>query len=162
MISKNQFIESITKEILIIRHLAAKLNDSDLNYRLTEGQRSTLEVLQYISFVLGTSIEVAITGDQDLYKNNKELSKSATRENFDALMASQQNKIKTLIEPLNEEELNEVVEVWTKAPRAIHFLSALKWAVGYKMQLFLQMKASGHKELNTMNLWLGVDPEPKV
>jgi hypothetical protein len=37
----------------------------------------------------------------------------------------------------------------------IDYVFAFLWA--YRMQLFLQLKASGLTELNTMNLWGGKD-----
>ena len=33
----------------------------------------------------------------------------------------------------------------------------LKHYAAYRMQLFLYLKASGRAELNTMNLWVGMD-----
>jgi hypothetical protein len=32
----------------------------------------------------------------------------------------------------------------------------------YRTQLFLYLKASGREELNTMNLWAGMDPTPSA
>jgi hypothetical protein len=40
-------------------------------------------------------------------------------------------------------------------------LNVMKWAVAYKMQLFLYIKANGNHDINTSNLWRGVDPAPK-
>jgi hypothetical protein len=159
---QTQFVESLTNELVIIRHLAAKLAESDLSYRPTPGQRTTLELLQYMSFVFSTFIESVITGDASLYKQNQEAAKAVTLTTFDGVLADQQAKISSLILPLTAEQLAEPVDIWRLAPRALHFLSVLKWAVGYKMQLFLYLKATGHSELSTMNLWRGTDPEPKA
>ena len=45
-----------------------------------------------------------------------------------------------------------------KNSRAFLILSlVLSHYSAYRMQLFLYLKSSGREELNTMNLWVGID-----
>ena len=45
------------------------------------------------------------------------------------------------------------------APRGVQFVNLLfASCVAYRTQLFLYLKACGREELNTWNLWSGIDP----
>jgi hypothetical protein len=45
-----------------------------------------------------------------------------------------------------------------KASRGLWIVRlVLSHYTAYRMQLFLYLKASGREELNTMNLWVGMD-----
>jgi len=161
MISKEEFIGAVQHEFSIIRHLAAKLREEDLAYRPSEGQRSILETLQYVSFIVALTIESVATGDMTLFQKSDAASKEVNLSNFDQAMAVQGDKVKTLVEAMTDEQLAEEVDMWIKQSRALHCLMALKFAVAYKMQLFLFMKAAGHKDIGTINVWAGVDAPAK-
>ncbi len=163
MITKDQFLGSLDHEFMTIRHLASKITDEQLSYRPTPGQRNLLELLQYMSFLFSTTAEVLINGDMSIYQSRSEAAALLTYADFDAAMEAQMKHIRTVIEPLSEEQLAEEVNMWVTQSRAMHFLNGLlKWAAAYKMQLFLYLKASGSTELSTMNLWAGVDAQPRA
>lgn len=162
MISKDQFLAALEHEFMTIRHLASKIKDEHLAYRPTPGQRSLLEVLQYVSFVNSTMVEAVVTGNGSLYMERQKASESLALADFDAAMDKQAKDIRALITPLSDEQLAEEVEIWVKQTRAMHFLNGpLKWATAYKMQIFLYLKALGLSELNTSNLWAGMDSQPR-
>ena len=47
-------------------------------------------------------------------------------------------------------------------PLAVALLAFnMKFLAGYRVQLFLYLKACGRTELVSRNLWRGADPEPK-
>jgi hypothetical protein len=60
---------------------------------------------------------------------------------------------------MTNEQYDEVVTLWWRtAPRSTFLIDyVLEFLGAYKMQLFLQLKASGLSELGTMNLWAGID-----
>ncbi len=162
MISKEAFIGSVLHEFAIIRHLAEKLREEDLQYRPNEKQRSILETLQYISIIIGVTIESVVSGDKTLFTKESERVKDLKLEDFAAAMDAQADKVKNLVMSMSDEQLNEEVDFWVKQTRALHCMMALKFAVAYKMQLFLFMKAAGHTELSTMNAWAGADAPVKA
>jgi hypothetical protein len=49
IITKSELLASLQKEVRILLHLASKIDRSQLDYRPTPKQRSTLELLQYLS-----------------------------------------------------------------------------------------------------------------
>ncbi len=162
MIKKEEYISAVLNEFSIIRHLAAKLRAEDLAYRPSETQRSILETLQYISYIVSLTIESVVSGDMTLFEKADLASKDVNLSNFDNAMAAQGDKVKTLVESMSDAQLSEVVDMWIKQSRALHCLMALKFAVAYKMQLFLFMKAAGHKDIGTINVWAGMDAPVKA
>lgn len=156
MITTQQYLDILGKEFQIIRHLAAKLKDSDMDYRPTPGQRSTLELLQYISFLFDTSAYTLVTG-QNTWLARSETAKSLILKDFDSTMGAQELAFHALLKQLTEEQLEEEVDFWGVAKRSVHFMNLIKMVAAYKMQLFLYMKSIGYSELNTMNAWAGMD-----
>lgn len=163
MITKEQFIESLVKELDIIKHLAEKIDATKLDYRPTEKQRSTFELMQYIGQMAHTGISAYIAGDQNVYielAKNKDL---VTFENFMSKMDEQINFAKEKISALSEEDMQRESTVWgMTAPLSMQLLGILKNVVAYKMQLFLYIKACGNDSIGTINLWAGMDMPPKA
>lgn len=162
MITKAEYMKSLDKEFAIIRHLASKLTEVELAYKPTDGQRSTQELLEYLSYVFMATVKILQNGDQSIYKDFSEKAKGITLAEFDTRMQEQEATVRDLIEGMSDEDLAAEVDLWGVQTRAMHLVNGpLKWATAYKIQLFLYMKASGHSELNTMNLWAGKDPVAK-
>ncbi len=157
MITKDQFIASVSHEISIIRHLAEKIGDADMDFRPTEGQRSVRELLQYLTYILVVGVESLTNPDPTLWQKATEEAAGMTLADFDGRMAAADAKIKELVTVMTDAQLAEEVDMWGKRTRAMHLLNMHKWASAYKMQLFLYMKQHGHSNLNTMNLWAGMD-----
>jgi len=159
MITKEQYIESLVKEIEIIKHLAGKIDASKLDYKPTEKQRTTLELLQYLGQFAHTGVSAYIAGSQDKYielSANKDL---VTFENFISKMDEQAKFVKEAVGALSEEDMKRESTIWgNTSTLAMQLMGVLKNAVAYKMQLFLYIKACGNSAINTSNLWAGKDP----
>lgn len=160
MINKEVFISSLEHEIRVIRHLGMKIKPEMLSYRPSPSQRSLIELLQYLSYVLETSVEAVITKDGSLYKARSEAAQETTLENFDERMHQQAVRIREMITSLPDDAMEEMVDLWVTQTRAMHLLnSTLKWSVAYKMQLFQYLKQGFDLPLKTSNLWAGMDPK---
>jgi hypothetical protein len=160
MITKDQYIQPISHELEVIRHLAVKLKESDLDYKPTAGQRTVLELLQYMSYIFDVGVETIQSGNMELFKPRSEEAKSLRLADFDAKIADQIIAIHKTISGMTEQDFAEDIDMWGVQTRAMHLLNGpLKWATAYKMQLFLYMKALGYHHLNTMNVWAGMDPK---
>ena len=157
MITKDQFIASMLHETSVIKHLFTKIPDTAFDYKPTEGQRTTLELLAYLAFV-GTSTMDFLRGNASAYENFNANSALVTKENFLEIMTSEEQKIGEEFAKFTDEQLEEVITVYgTTAPRSVHLLSILKWFTAYKMQLFLYIKANGVTDIGTINVWGGKD-----
>jgi hypothetical protein len=163
MITKEQFIQSLVRELDIIKHLAGKVDTSKLDYRPTPAQRSTLELLQYLGRSIAISIKGNIAGDQNVYIELTKEPNTVTFENFISKMDEQIAFVKEAVGALTEADLAKESTIWgSTAPLAMHLLGVLKTATAYKMQLFLYIKMSGNSSIGTSNVWGGMDMPAKV
>ena len=161
MLTKQNFIDALSAELHIIRHLGTKVEPTMLDYRPTSKQRSMGELMQYLGHVFLVGMTANIAGDVSLYATLSKEAPVVTIENFDLVMQMQIKAITEKIESLTEEDMAKEVEIFgMKASVAVHLLNVMKWATAYKMQFFLYLKSCGKEHLNTMNLWRGVDPAP--
>ncbi|MEI6660304.1 MAG: hypothetical protein WCK91_02680 [bacterium] len=162
MITKEQYLDSLVRELEIIKHLGEKVKPEQMSFKPTEKQRTLGELMQYLGYVFPAVIEGAVKNDKAVYMQYHDSSVMPTPETFAGIIDSEIAKVRELVMPLTEEQMTVEVDMWVKQTVAMHLLSALKNAVAYKMQLFLYLKQSGMPELNTMNLWVGRDPEPTM
>lgn len=160
MYTKQNLIDAISNEFRIIKHLAEKVPADTLGYKPTENQRTTLELLQYLSTIFANATHVIYEGSTDAYKTTPLLSDDTTLENFASKMDAQLALWKEMMEKFDDAQLATVINIYgmgekTKAEYLVDNL--LKWAAAYKMQLFLYIKASGNSSIGTSNLWGGMD-----
>ncbi len=161
MISKEEYLNAIKKEFDIIKHLGEKVTEEQLSWKPTEKQRTTLELMHYLTYIFLMGADSVASGDGEAYKKyiNTE---APTRENFSQMMDAEWEKFFGFVNPLTEEDLKTEMMMWGRTQsRAMHLLGFLSLASAYKTQLFLYMKQTGMENLNTMNLWAGMDTPPK-
>ncbi|MES2931018.1 MAG: hypothetical protein V4665_04535 [Patescibacteria group bacterium] len=162
MITKEQYLELLSKEFRIIKHLAEKILPEQLEHKPTEKQRTTLELLHYLTYIFMAGADGVATGDADAWKKYSG-TPMPTLENFAEMLDAEEKKVHELLSPLSEGDLQNEIDMWgRKQSRAFHLIGLLNMAVAYKMQLFLYMKQSGTYDIGTMNLWAGMDQPPKV
>jgi hypothetical protein len=162
MITKEQYIKSFVKELEIIKHLAEKITPEMLEYRPTEKQRSTLELMQYLGHISATAILSFIDPVNNNYGELAKAKDFITFENFISKIDEQIKVVTSEVEALTDEQLNtEVAFFGMNEKLSMHLLNALKWITAYKMQLFLYIKANGVSHIGTSNVWGGYDMPPK-
>lgn len=160
MYTKQNLIDSVANEFRIIKHLAEKIPVDTEGYKPTEGQRTTLELLQYLSTIFGMATKVILAGTTDAYKTLPNLAHETTMENFAQKMDAQLADIKATMELFREEDLETVVNLYMMGDKTkgVYLVENLtKWLGAYKTQLFLYIKSSGNTSLGTSNLWGGMD-----
>ncbi len=158
--TKENLIASIENEFRIIKHLAEKVPADTEGYKPTEGQRTTLELLQYLSSVFANATHVIYEGNTDAYKTSPLTGADTTLANFGEKMDAQLSLWKGMMEKFDDAQLQTVINIYgmgdmTKGRYLVENL--IKWAGAYKMQLFLYIKSSGNSSIGTSNLWGGMD-----
>jgi hypothetical protein len=158
--TQSNFIQSIEQEFTILKHLAEKIPSGTDGYKPTEKQRTTLELLQYLSTIFSAFVEVVYKNDVTLFPELTADSATTTVENFGEKMDAQLALFKTRLAQFTDADFAEVVNIYgggdkTKAVYLIDWIT--KWAAAYKTQLFLYIKSSGNTSIGTMNLWAGMD-----
>lgn len=69
MYTKENFEKSFKNELRVIKHLATKIPEGKGDYRPSPSQRSTLELLQYLSGVGSATMKAVLTSDAKAYAN---------------------------------------------------------------------------------------------
>lgn len=161
VLTKSELIEQLQHEVHILLHLADKIDRGKLDYRPAPKQRSTLELLQYLSF-MGPEIMKDISAGKFDPPSWTVAEKAAAGRDFDqtlAVIASQRQGYADTLNAWSDADLRTEVEMFgRKASRGSMVVSIVVCGcAAYRTQLFLYLKACGRAELSTMNLWAGAD-----
>jgi hypothetical protein len=161
VLTKPELVASLNHEVHILLHLASKIDRTKLDYRPTPKQRSTFELLQYLSMMGPTLVRHARDGRFDPAAWTVE-EKAASARSFDQTLqaiAAQKGTYAALLSDVSDADLRNEIEMFgSKSSLGAFLVSAvLSGCAAYRTQLFLYLKACGREELSTMNLWAGVD-----
>src|SRR5687767_1284238 len=160
-LTKTELIDSLQNEVRILNHLATKVDRATLDYRPTPKQRSTLEWLQYLT-IMGPEVVRSIKDlkfDGEAWMRADEASKAR---DFDQTVAAlgKLNELYASLGDLSDEDFRAEFEMfgmkYTRASAVVNVI--ICGHAAYRTQLFNHLKACGREELNTMNLWAGMDP----
>jgi hypothetical protein len=166
VLTKEELIKSLQNEVRILLHLASKVDPAKLDYRPTAKQRSTLELLQYMSMsgpILVRTMLKAGTIDPDAWRNTWQTEEAAAKarnlEQAKAAIGRQSALFAELLSSCSDADFRTEIEMFgRKNTRGWWFVNmVLCNYAAYRTQLFLYLKACGREELNTMNLWAGED-----
>lgn len=161
VLTKEELIASLQNEVRILVHLISKVEPSMLDYRPTPKQRSTIELLRYL-INMGPLLLPAIKTGQFDGAAFQAAAESAAAKNFEqvtASIAALSDRYAELVNGFSDAAFREEIEMFgAKRSRGSHIVFLLLCGhAAYRTQLFLYLKANGRDELNTFNLWGGVD-----
>jgi hypothetical protein len=161
MITKDQLLDSMRHETKVIQHLAAKVPDGKLDYRPSPVQRSTEELLRYMTRMAIVPTIYAIEGKWDRAEEVEKEADAFPLEDFAKEMDKQMAMIEVELAAVDDAEATTkpAAMPWG-TPTALSaglMDMALKCFVAYRMQLFLYVKASGVYDIGPANCWAGVD-----
>jgi hypothetical protein len=161
VLTKSELIESLNKEVRILVHLTDKIDRTMVDYRPTPKQRGTLDLLRYLTYMGPLCIQAAKAGVFDLgpWKAAQE---AASGRDFDQTVAALRalgDEYATLLAEMSDADLRGEMDMFgNKSSKGAFLVNLLICGhAAYRTQLFLYLKACGREELNTMNLWAGVD-----
>ena len=163
-LTKEELIGSLQNEVRILQHLCTKIEPSMLDYRPTPKQRSTLELLRYLTNMGPELVKGAKTGTFDVESWTK-ATQAAEARDFDQTvkaLAAQHDAYAALIGSMTDADFRETVNMFGTPMSKGAFIVNLVLAgcAAYRTQIFLYLKACGRDELTTANLWGGADPQP--
>ena len=114
VLTREELVSSLQNEVRILLHLAGKVDRAQLDYRPSPGQRSTLELLQYLT-VMGPGLVAFIrAGVFDMARWQSLLS-DASRLDFDESLAAIGNLIKRypqIIAEFSDDDLRSEVQMF--------------------------------------------------
>ena len=159
MITKKQLLSSIAHEIEIVKHLYRKLKPEQFEYRPLPNMRSTLELLQYLTYNGVVTLKFLSTNNPDIFKAYDDEAKKLTAGDIPEALDKQLAEIRSTLGNFTEDELNTREAKFPWGPGGLFgeaiMNTSLKFMTAYRMQLFLYAKMSGYTELDTMDCWQG-------
>ena len=161
VLTKEELIASLQNEVRILLHLASKIDRNQLDYRPTPKQRTTIELLRYLTNMGPNLIPAIKTGTFDVAAFGAAQA-AANAMNVDQVVSAIEKQSAFYARELGSmsdaDFRGEIDMFGQKHSRGSHivFLVLCGFAA-YRTQLFLYLKACGRDDLNTMNLWGGVD-----
>jgi hypothetical protein len=165
VLTREELVAALQKEVRILLHLAGKLDIAQLDYRPTPKQRSALELLRYMSYMGPALFRMAKTGSFDRAAWQAEVDAADMRNLDDTLVAiaALPEVYERLLSDLRDEDFR--VEIMgfdgNKVSRGAFIVTmVLGGHAAYRTQLFLYLKSCGQEQLGTVNLWRGADPVP--
>ena len=161
VLTKSELIASLQHEVRILLHLSSKIDRTMLDYRPTPKQRSTIELLRYLTIMGPMLVRFTKAGNFDPAVWTVE-EKAAVARDFDqtiAAIAAQGDLYASLLGDMSDADFRtEIVMFGNKTTRGAFLVNlVLCGYAAYRTQLFVYLKACGREELSTMNLWAGVD-----
>jgi hypothetical protein len=165
VLTKEELIPALQHEVQILTHLAGKVDKSKLDYRPTKSQRSTLELLQYMAIMGPTLLAIFQTGRFDretlgaIFGPEVAKSKAMDFDQAVAAIQKQSGEYSRVLSGWTEADFRAPIDMFgNKTTRGALIVNlVLGGHAAYRTQLFCYLKACGRDELNTMNLWSGVD-----
>ena len=161
VLTRAELIAVLQNEVRILVHLAGKVDARSLDYRPTPKQRSTIELLRYL-IVMGPFLTRAILSgkfDGRAWGVEADAAKDLSLADTIAAIAAQAETYPALLADVPDDELRVEVEMFgAKASRGASLVNLVVCGyAAYRTQIFCYLKACGREELNTMNLWAGMD-----
>ena len=165
VLTKDELTSALRNEVRLLLHLASKADPAKLDYRPTAKQRSTLELLQYLTLMCPIHLRavMAPASEVDAWRNAWQSGEAAAKamnlEEVKESIGKQPALFEELLGPCSDADLRAEIEMFGhKSSRGSMIVAlVLNHYAAYRMQLFLYLKGSGREELNTMNLWAGMD-----
>lgn len=134
-----------------------KMPAGGLEYRPSPTQRNTLELLKYLSKGPRNGVIRVMSGDWNATPPAMEMAKDMPPSDFPREMRRQAEEVERVLRAADADALARETmtfpwgETLTKADALIHY--PYRWLTGYRMQLFLYLKAAGAAQLGTADLW---------
>ena len=131
-----------------------------LDYRPTPKQRTTLELLRYLS-IMGPQILTGVRTGNFSGESWGAAVAEAEKKDFAAVVSSLESLNETYsgLASWSDEELRAELDMFgfkaAKGRQIVHWI--VSGHAAYRTQLFCYLKSCGREELNTMNLWGGID-----
>lgn len=138
------------------------MDRNKLDYRPTPKQRSTIELLRYM-VVMGPMLVRAVKAGAFDQAGWQAATAEAGTMNFDQVIAAIQKQSAAyadLLGGFTDADFRGEIDLFGqgKSSRGSVIVNmVLGGHAAYRTQLFVYLKACGRDELNTMNLWGGVD-----
>jgi hypothetical protein len=165
VLAKEEAIAALQNEVRLVGHLLSKIEPSMLGYRPSPKQRSLIELVHYFVVMAPVQLRFVVAGNFTMetwiqvWRAEAATANALSLDQARAAIAHQPALFSEWLAPLTDADFRKEIEMFgNKSTRGMWIVRLpLTHYAAYRMQLFLYLKACGRDELNTMNLWAGVD-----
>lgn len=163
VLTQEELIKALHNEVRILSHLITKIEPSMADFRPTPKQRSTVELLRYLT-IMGPEIVKALKsgafdgeawGAAAAEAEKKDV--AGCKAAIEAQSAWYTDNVGSMTEPDFRKEVALFGPGSENSVGGHLVYLVLGGYAAYRTQLFCYLKACGREELNTFNLWQGVD-----
>lgn len=157
--NRDEILDLMLRECDICVHLYGKIPPGGMEFRLSPPQRSTAELLRYLTYIGVAAVNCFVTGSWDPYSVFEKAAETLDPKDFPAAMERQKAGLRAQFAELTEADLTRkrFAMPWGVELALGPAIVSLAYAslVAYRMQLFLQAKAAGNAALGTADCWQG-------
>jgi hypothetical protein len=165
VLTKEESIAALGNEVRLVLHLLSKIEPSMLDYRPLPKQRSLIELVRYFVVMAPVQLRFVVAGNFTMetwiaaWRPAEAAASDLNLEQVKAALAKQPALFAMMLGAVPDADFRKEIEMFgNKATRGTWFVRLpLTHYAAYRMQLFLYLKACGLDQLNTMNLWAGMD-----
>lgn len=168
VLTKDEAIAALQNEVRLVLHLMSKIEPSMLDYRPSPKQRSLIELVRYFVVMAPVQLRFVAAGNFSMeawigaWRPAEAAASGMNLEEVKAALAKQPALFAQMLGAVPDADFRKEIEMFgNQATRGMWVIRLpLTHYAAYRMQLFLYLKACGRDELNTMNLWAGIDGSP--
>lgn len=157
MLTIESLIRAWKTETDICVSLFGKIPPGGLDFRPTPGQRNTIELLRYLAYGPRNGVVRILAGDWKATPPAMEMAKDMPPSDFVQVMHRHADEVARLLRAADPVDLERgtITFPWgqTLSKGEGIVLHPYRWFAGYRMQLFLYLKAAGASQLSTPDLW---------
>ncbi len=157
MFTPQSLIRAWKAETEICVALFGKIPPGGLDFRPTPGQRNTIELLRYLAYGPRNGVVRILSGDWKATPPAMEMAKDMPPSDFVQVMRRHADEVERLLLAADPEDLarGTITFPWgeTLPKGEALVINPYRWLTGYRMQLFLYLKAAGASQLATADLW---------
>jgi len=166
VLTKSELIALLQHESRVLVHLAGKIEPTMVEYRPTAKQRSTIELLRYMTIMGPELVKNAKKGTFDRESWGAASAEAEKRDLAQTIAAlgALSDTYASLLAGWSDDDFRGEIEMFGRRTSRGAFLVNMVAGghAAYRTQLFLYLKSCGREELSTMNLWGGVDAPASV
>lgn len=165
MLGKNDLRDAIVNETRIIKQLVGKLPEGSEEFRLSPGQRSTIELLRYLCLVGPGTMHAANDNGFRWFQENGPKLEGITLADVPAHLDGAIAEMEALFEDLSDEDFAsrpvriEGMGDWTVQTWLLN--TTFRFLCAYKLMLFNHAKAAGNADIGTWDAWMDNGEVPK-
>lgn len=163
MITKEQLLDACRHETAVIKHLAGKFPADSWDWRPTPPQRSSLELMRYLTVAASIPAVKCVTGNWDHAQAMSQEAEAVTPESFAAAMDAQMARIEEEFAKIDEAAASTTpAEMPWQAPAPqseVMMRTVYASLVAYRMAFFLWARQQG-ADITTADCWVGVSRPP--